>query len=194
MRIAYIIAGVCAALVSAGANSASAPTPQAPGVSRTTPLILEKNEGERRVVRGWPGHPNPGETFILKVDPKNGGSRHLVVLTADLAPGGEIPAHKHPEADEILFLQRGTARVHLGDTVREVHAGATVFIPAGTWISVSNIGKDAIEAVGIFSAPGFEDYMRAASVREGEKNVPLSPAEDEALGKQHAHAVVYQEP
>jgi hypothetical protein len=74
-------------------------------VNKTTPLILEKNEGERRVVRGWPGHPDPGETFILKVDPKNGGSSHLVLLTADLAPGGEIVAHKHPEADEILFLQ-----------------------------------------------------------------------------------------
>jgi quercetin dioxygenase-like cupin family protein len=128
------------------------------------------------------------------VDPKNGGSSHLVLLTAALSPGGEIAAHKHPEADEILFLQTGTARVHLGEIVREAHAGATVFIPAGTWISVSNIGKDAIDMVAIFSVPGFEDYMRAGSVREGEKNVPLSPGEDAALGKQYAHAVVYQEP
>ena len=29
-------------------------------MTRTTPLILEKNEGERRVFRGWPGHPDPG--------------------------------------------------------------------------------------------------------------------------------------
>lgn len=194
MRIAYIITGVCAALVCGGPTSTLTPTLQGARVNKTTPLILEKNEGERRVVRGWPGHPDPGETFILKVDPKNGGSSHLVLLTADLAPGGEIVAHKHPEADEILFLQTGTARVHLGELVREAHAGATLFIPAGTWISVSNIGKDAIDMIAIFSAPGFDDYMRAGSVREGEKNVPLSPAEDEAIGRQHAHAVVYQEP
>jgi quercetin dioxygenase-like cupin family protein len=156
------------------------------------PLILEASEGERRVVRGWPGHPDPGETFILKVDPKNGGSSHLVFMTASIRPGGEITTHKHPGADEILFLQTGTARVHLGGEVRVVHAGATVFIPAGTWIAVENIGKENIDVNGVFSAPGFEEYMRAVSVREGEKSIPMSKEEDEALEARHAHDVIYQ--
>jgi quercetin dioxygenase-like cupin family protein len=159
-----------------------------------TPLILEKDEGERRAVRGWPGHPNPGETFILEIDPKNGGSQHLVFISADIRPGGGIDAHRHPHADEILYLTSGTARVHVGDLVRDVHAGATVFIPAGTWISVSNIGPDPIRSVAIFSAPGFEDFMRAASVREGEKNVPMSTAENDELISSHMGAVVYKEP
>jgi quercetin dioxygenase-like cupin family protein len=159
-----------------------------------TPLILEKNEGERRVVRGWPERPNPRETFTLKVDPKNGGSSHLVFITADIAPGGKIDAHRHPPSDEILFFQSGNARVHLGDLVREVHAGATVFIPAGTWISVDNIGKEPISGYAIFSAPGVEEFMRAASVREGDKNVPLTAAENEAIEKEHAGDVIYKEP
>ncbi len=167
---------------------------QSAGANKPTPLILEKNEGERRVLRGWPGHPDPGETIVFKVDPKNGGSSHLVFSTADLAPGGEISAHRHPGADEILFLQTGTARVHLGETVRDVHAGATVFIPANTWISLSNIGKDTISLVVVFSAPGFEEFLRACSVREGEKNVPLTEAEDAAIEKQHSHDVIYKEP
>src|ERR1700733_7078077 len=96
--------------------------PQSSTTVKATPLILEENEGERRVVRGWPGHPEPGETFILKVDPKNGGSSHLILLTAELAPGAEIVAHKHPYADEMLLLQTGTAQVHLGDSVRVGHA------------------------------------------------------------------------
>jgi len=161
--------------------------------TKATPLILEENEGERRVIRGWPGHPDPGESVTLKVDPKNGGSSHLVFLTFGLGPGGQIVAHRHPSADEILFLQTGTARVQLGDMVREAHAGATVFIPSGTWISVSNIGKDDIKALAIFSSPGFEDYMREASVREGEKNIPLSEAEDAAIAKKHTHAVIFRE-
>lgn len=185
---------VCAFLVCTSAFPLSVPAPQAANGIKPTPLILEKNEGERRVVRGWPGHPEPGETFILKVDPENGGSSHLVFMTADLAPGGEIVTHRHPGADEILFLQTGTSRVHLGDTVRDVHAGSTVFIPANTWISLSNIGSDTIRAVAVFSAPGFEDYMRAGSVREGEKNVPLTKTEDDAIGKQHSHDVIYKEP
>ena len=78
--------------------------------------------------------------------------------------------------------------------MRDVHAGATVFIPADTWISTDNIGTNVISFVALFSAPGFEDFMRAASVREGEKNVPLSKAEDDAIRNQHSHDVIYKAP
>jgi quercetin dioxygenase-like cupin family protein len=192
MRIARLITGVGAVVF--GCATAPSPPSQAANAAKKTPLILEKDEGERRVVRGWPGHPEPGETFILKVDPQNGGSPQLVFFTADLAPGKEIVPHRHPNADEILFVHAGSARVHLGASEREVHAGATVFIPAGTRIAVSNIGSDGISVAVAFSAPGFEDFMRATSVREGEKNVPLSQAEEDEVEKKHLHAVMYEEP
>jgi quercetin dioxygenase-like cupin family protein len=192
MRTTRLFTGVCAILVCVGAAAPPAPKPQAMNAPKATPLMLEKDEGERRVVRGWPGHPDPGETFILKVDPKNGGSSHLVLLTASIPVGKKIDTHRHPEADEILFLQTGTARVHLGDSVRVVHTGATVLIPAGAWISADNVGSAAVKLVAIFSAPGFEDFMRDTSAREGEKNVPLSQAEEDAVEKKHSHAVIYQ--
>jgi len=192
MRIARVIIGILTLLV---CNCATAPpitTAQATNETKTTALMLEKNEGERRVLRGWPGHPDPGETFILKVDPKNGSSSHLVFMTGDLKPGAEIVTHRHPGADEILYLESGTAEVHLGEATRVVHAGATVFIPSGTWISLSNTGSDAIQFVAVFSAPGFEEFMRDESVREGEKNVPVTQAEDDAIQKKHAHDVIYK--
>jgi hypothetical protein len=46
--------------------------------------------------------------------------------------------------------------------------------------------------IAIFSAPGFEQYMRAESVREGEKVVPLSKTEDEEIMSKHLHAVIYK--
>ena len=88
----------------------------------------------------------------------------------------------------------GTARVHLGDAVRVVHSGTTVFIPANTWISVDNIGSEVMSTVAIFSAPGFEDFMRATSAHEGDKNVPLTEAENAAIEKMHSHDVIYKEP
>ncbi len=118
----------------------------------------------------------------------------MVLLTATIRVGGQIETHRHPNADEILYLQNGTARVHLGGTVRIVHGGATVFIPANTWISVDNIGRVAINLVAIFSAPGFEDFMRAASVLKGEKNIPMTKAENDAIEKQYSNVVVYKEP
>jgi hypothetical protein len=45
-----------------------------------------------------------------------------------------------------------------------------------------------------FSAPGFEDFMRAGSVREGEKNNPMSEAENDQMEKSHSADVIYREP
>ncbi|MGA8142612.1 MAG: hypothetical protein WB987_01850 [Candidatus Acidiferrales bacterium] len=44
-----------------------------------------------------------------------------------------------------------------------VHAGATAFISADTWVSVDNVGNEGVSLVAVFSAPGFEDFMRAES-------------------------------
>jgi quercetin dioxygenase-like cupin family protein len=193
MQFARLVRNLIVVLTFACAAAPLTAVPQAAGTSKPTGLILEKNEGERRVMRGWPGRPDPGETVVLKVDPKNGGSSHLVFTTADLAPG-EIPVHRHPSADEILFLQTGTARVHLGNTVRVVHAGATVFIPANTWTSLTDIGNDTISSLAVFSAPGFDEFLRACSVREGEKNVPMTETDDVAVEKQYSHDVIFKEP
>ena len=197
MRIATFITAFCTIPVCACTVTPSTPMPQPTSVTKTTPLILEKDEGERRVWRpiegaeGWEGEPGP---FILKVDRHNGGSSQLVFGTEDLPPGAKIDRHRHPGADEILLLQNGSARVSLGDRTREVHGGAMVFIPANTWIAVTNIGTDAISCVFVFSASGFDDFMRAESVPEGQMITPLTKAEDAQIMKEHANAVIYAEP
>lgn len=197
MRTALNAVVVCAVL---GGVATSAPSITSNGpisISKVTPLILEKDEGERRVWRpiegatGWDALPGP---FIFKVDRHNGDSSRLVFVTEDVPPGAAIPRHRHPGADEIIFLQNGRARVSLGDRTREVHGGATIFAPANTWIEVTNIGTDAINGVFVFSAPGFDDFMRAESVPEGQKVTPLTKAEDAQIMKEHAHAVIYAEP
>jgi quercetin dioxygenase-like cupin family protein len=194
MRSIRLAVAVCAVLACGGSNSPAATADQSRSAGKVTPLILEKNEGERRVWRPVEGLEGQPGLFILKVDPRNGGSAHLVLGTEDLLPGGKIDRHRHPGSDEILYLQNGTARVTLGDMVREVHGGATVFIPANTRIAVTNIGRDAISMVFVFSAPGFEEFMRAESVREGQRLTPISKAEDDEITKKHAHAVIYEAP
>jgi quercetin dioxygenase-like cupin family protein len=189
MRFLTVATGALAALLGGLGALGSAPPPA--DAVRPTPLILEKNEGERRVRRDL-GNKMGTTPFILKVDPGNGRSEHLIMLTEELLPGAAIPAHKHPGAEEILMLQTGTARVHLGDTVRDVTAGATVFIPPDTWISVDITGTEPVKVAAIFSEPGFEDYLREVSVREGEKNEPMSKAEMEQIRKKHPHAVIYR--
>ncbi|MCI0352983.1 MAG: cupin domain-containing protein [Acidobacteriales bacterium] len=141
------------------------------------PVVLEKNEGEKRVRRPRGSLPIPTAEFILKVTPQNSGSRHLVLGTEEIPPGGVIPRHKHLDQDEILLVQTGTAHVKLNDKEYEVHAGGTVFFPAQTWVSLKNVGKDNINLVFIFSAPGFEENMRCSSVLAGEPAPPITTAE-----------------
>src|ERR1700741_4371856 len=83
MRLTSFFIGICAFWVCGSASLLQAQ-------SKPTPLILEKNEGERRVWRPVEGLEGQPSLFILKVDPHNGGSSHLVFGTEDLQPGGQI--------------------------------------------------------------------------------------------------------
>jgi quercetin dioxygenase-like cupin family protein len=179
--MAAMLVAVCV-LQTRTAQSSSASTPQA----AAKPLLLEKDEGERRIWR----EPPPGD-FVLKVSPKNNGSQHLVMGTEDMHPGDEFPLHKHLAQDEILYIEKGTVHAHVGDQERDVHAGGTVFIPALTWVNVKNEGADTASVVFVFSAPGFEDYMRCDSVLPNEKLTPLSPEQMKAC--EHKGHVFYKD-
>ena len=188
MRSRFFVAGAVVILLCGIAAGQ-----QSPGSRENTTnfLILEKQEGERRVHR--PAGTSIGTApFILKFAPENGPSKHLIMFTEDLPPGASIPVHKHPGCEEILILQTGHSRVHLGSTTKEVGPGASVLIPADTWISVDVIGNEPVSLIAIFSEPGYEQYMRAISVREGEPNTPISKPELETIRAHHNHAVNYR--
>jgi len=147
---------------------------QSPGAKT---VVLEKSEGEKRIRRPLGSLPIPSDEFILKVTPQSSGSKHLVLGTEEIPPGGEIPRHKHLGQDEILLIQTGTAHVTLNDKEYDVHAGGTVFFPVETWVGMKNIGKDSISLVFIFSAPGFEENMRCGSVPAGQSAPPITTDE-----------------
>src|SRR5262245_9943593 len=139
-------------------------------------VVLEKNEGEKRVrrPRGEPPFPSMSE-FILKVTPENSGSSRLVLGTETIPPGRGISKHRHEGQDEILYIQTGAAKVTLNDKPYDVHAGAVVFFPMHTWISLQNTGQEDIQLLFVFSAPGFEQYLRCTSVPSGQSASPITP-------------------
>jgi hypothetical protein len=66
MRLARCITGVGAVLVCGYAAPPSPLSAQATNATQARPLMLEKDEGERRIVRKWPGHPEQGAPFVPK--------------------------------------------------------------------------------------------------------------------------------
>lgn len=152
-------------------------------------LVLEKDQGERRVRRPRGTAVSISE-FILKVTPQNSGSQHLVLGTETIPPGGAISKHQHLGQDEILFLQTGSARVTLNNKDYELHAGGMAFFPVNTWVSLQNTGSEPIQLIFIFSAPGFDEYMRCTSVPLGEIASPITV--DERRGCAHKGHVEYE--
>jgi quercetin dioxygenase-like cupin family protein len=139
--------------------------------AKSTGLILAPGEGERLVRRQY------GFPLIIKVDPANGGSKHMVVGTEEIPAGRSIPVHKHSHADEFIVLQEGTATVTLGTRRQPANAGAMIFIPENEWVGLENTGKGTMKILFVFSALGFEEYLRATSVPEGQEAKPFTPDE-----------------
>jgi mannose-6-phosphate isomerase-like protein (cupin superfamily) len=140
-------------------------------------VVLQKYEGEPRTRRPREGVASPSSDFLIKVSPKTNGSKHLLLGTEEIPPGAVIPRHKHHAEDEILLIQTGSAHVWLGDKEYDAQPGALVFIPAETWISLKNTGKESISLVFLWNEPGFEEMMRCGSVPKGQPAPPIAREE-----------------
>jgi hypothetical protein len=85
--IAIVAGGLCTAV----AQEDQSPRARSAETS-ARPLLLEKEEGEVRTRRIHTDSSSPASAqFVLKVSPKNNGSRHLVAGTELLAPGATLP-------------------------------------------------------------------------------------------------------
>jgi quercetin dioxygenase-like cupin family protein len=143
--------------------------------SEPKPAVLQKNEGEV-LTRRPRDIPMPNSDFMLKVSPQS-GSKHFVLGTEEIPPGGLIAKHKHHGQDEILLIQTGTAHIWLGDKEYDGLPGSLVFIPSETWIGLKNTGKENISLVFIFNEPGFDEMMRCVSVPKGQPASHISKEE-----------------
>ena len=193
MHVSYLHATLAiAALLAVSDLGAPAPAPssaRSPSVDSPEPgLILAVDQGERRMRRVAGGAP-----FIIKVDRLNGGSPDLVMGYEALPPGYVIPPHRHPHADEILFVQYGRGVAELDGRSTPVGPGGTVYIPHDVRVSL-RVGPDSLGLVFIFSRPGFEQYLREVSVLAGQPVVPLSGAELRAIRERNQSHVVYEQP
>lgn len=76
------------------------------------------------------------------------------VIQGRLAPGGTASRHKHRDAWQVILVQKGRARIELGDdTVREVGPGTVVRIPPMMPHFVEILGDETAELIVIYSPP-----------------------------------------
>jgi oxalate decarboxylase/phosphoglucose isomerase-like protein (cupin superfamily) len=104
----------------------------------------------------------------------------------DIPVGGFIPAHRHLNADEIVFVHKGRGVVENGKITRPFDTGATIFIPRETRVTIRNAGTEPVSIAFFFSHPGFEEYLRDTSALDGEAFTPLTPKDLAAIRARHA--------
>lgn len=156
-------------------------TASAPSIEQ--PLIVQRDQGEVRLWRPLPGGVRSLRTFTIKIDRQNGGSPDFWFVSSEIPSGAAIREHRHLYQDEVLFIDSGVARVHVGNLQGDAHAGTMVFIPRDTWVSVKNIGTAAVALRAGFNAPGFDRFMRCESVAAGQSPTLMSPQEDRRCQK-----------
>lgn len=85
--------------------------------------------------------------------------KYLQMTVMDIPVGGEIGAEIHDDHDQFLRIEEGKAHVMIGDSAQNldidqvVSSDWAVFIPAGKWHNVLNVGDESIKLYSIYAAP-----------------------------------------
>ncbi|HEX5817694.1 MAG TPA: cupin domain-containing protein [Gemmatimonadales bacterium] len=188
-----VLAAVPIAVAACSPRPAAPPAAPAIVASPAPGLVLSDAEGERRMRRPRPGgQRGTGTPIIIKVDGTNGGSSQLFMGYEDIPVGEAIQRHYHPHADEIVFVHRGTGVATLGDRPANVAAGATIYIPHGTRVTLRNTGDEPITIAFVFADPTMSGWFRDGTVPEGDPAPAMTADEVAARRERHREHIVVE--
>lgn len=100
------------------------------------------------------------------VTKENAGAEYCTLAVIRVAPHGRaLPAHSHPEGEEIIYILNGHGRVLIGDEVTPVKAGCAVLFPKGKVHILENLSGEEMKVACFFAPPaGFANYKMHESV------------------------------
>ena len=112
--------------------------------------------------------------------------KYLQLTLMSIPVGEDIGLEAHPETDQFLRLDAGRGRVQMGPTrdrldfEREVEDGWAIFVPAGTWHNVTNIGEEPMQLYAVYApvhhASGKIHTTAADAARDEESGTDEPPS------------------
>jgi quercetin dioxygenase-like cupin family protein len=99
--------------------------------------------------RGW-----EGLRVWWLIDRATTGSTQIVFNVTEFSPGKTHGLHRHPHAEEALYVLSGQG-LHLsdGEPARQ-RAGEVVFIPRGEWHGFANDSDEPATVIAVFGGVG----------------------------------------
>ncbi|HEX4005454.1 MAG TPA: cupin domain-containing protein [Acidobacteriaceae bacterium] len=82
----------------------------------------------------------------------------LALARMILAPGQSGESHRHPNADEVLYLIKGRIAVRAGSETFQLEAADALTIPGALAHQIENVGDEDAEMVLAYST-GERDYV-----------------------------------
>ncbi|MCL2841040.1 MAG: cupin domain-containing protein [Defluviitaleaceae bacterium] len=85
--------------------------------------------------------------------------KYLQNTLMSIPPGGDIGLEIHPDTDQFLRIEDGQGIVQMGESRNHLNfrqpvlAGYGIFIPAGTWHNVTNVGTGDLRLYSIYAPP-----------------------------------------
>jgi mannose-6-phosphate isomerase-like protein (cupin superfamily) len=84
---------------------------------------------------------------------------YLQMTLMSIPTGGEIGLEIHQDTDQLIRVEHGNAIVKMGkseewlDAQISMRKGDAVFVPAGTWHNVINIGREPLKVSSVYAPP-----------------------------------------
>lgn len=116
-----------------------------------TKIVIPSDQGEA----WWQPQPAGGHIVIKTSTPSR-----MAMGTQEIAPGGHVPRHRHPMAEEILFVYQGQGLVYVEDEEARLFPGTTLVIPPNTWHSFHNNTDAPLCLTWTISPAGLEGMFR----------------------------------
>ena len=102
--------------------------------------------------------------------------QHLQMTLMCIPPSGDIGLEIHNDVDQFIRIEQGKALAEMGsrknqvDFQQNMYRGDGVFIPAGTWHNITNMGKTPLKLSVIYAPPNHPKGTVHRTKAEAEEN------------------------
>ena len=100
------------------------------------------------------------------INKDNTGARRVILLTSELPPGKVHLLHRHPNAEQIMYVLEGSCLALSEDEPVSLNEGDAVYIVQGEWHGVRNdTDRSAVTLLiyagaGTLEEAGYEEHPR----------------------------------